>query len=106
MKKLVVKNSDNQIIGIVKQNEDGSLLINSKNQQFQVELEKIIQDITSRPIYVRKGETVKTNEGEKHNLVAIEIGKESPDYLSAIAYQLWNFQIDNKGIFGKVSENK
>lgn len=106
MKKLVVRNSDNQVIGTVIQIEDGSLSIESKNQQFQVELEKIILDITSRPIYVRKGETVKTNEGLIHNLVALEISKDNPNYLSAIAYHLWNYQVDKKGIFGKVSENK
>ena len=106
MKELTVKNSDNQLIGTVIQKEDGSLFIKSKNQQFQEELEKIIQDITSRIIYVKKGETVNTNEGLRHNLVAIEISKDNPDYLSAIGYQLWNYHIDNKGIFGKVSENK
>ena len=102
MKKMVIKNEDDQVIGTLLRKEDGSLVVKSDNQYYQIELEKIIRDITSRPIYVKMGRINKKNRRKIHELISIEIKSDSPDYFEAIRYSLWKLEIDKKGIFGKV----
>ena len=102
MKEMVIKNEDDQVIGTLLQKEDGSLVVKSDNQYYQMELEKIIRDITSRPIYVKIGQINKKNRRKIHELISIEVKCDNPDYFEAIRYSLWKREIDKKGIFGKV----